>query len=485
MTADCAELDSWLRNGRVAEVRERLGQIAPSDVPRADLATLGGIARRAGLPGFALKLLHPIVRPVHPLTVPASVAELAVYASCLARIGAFEEAMDIFAGLRAQATPESLLLEAFAQIHQWHYAEAVPCLKKYLAVKGLPEYDAVIGKMNLAACYQFLGTHAKEKDQLLAEIRQACERRGWVRMARNARELSAQSAISKEDFAQAEDLLAGLSRDNAGDELMIEKWRAILAVKKNPADRTPLESVRAKAEREQQLEIVRDCDYYQAIACKDEALAAKVYFGTTAPGYRKRLREATRAWMKLPATYVWPDSKATRVLDMVSGKESGGTSALKPGRVRLKLLRFLASDFYRSFPLGSIFGHLYRGEVFNVDSSPARVRRVIERLREWLKENEIPIAVKPHHGQYRLEFTGSYGLRLPRNLEAADSSGLEQLRLSLLRSKFTFHEFSARQAAEALEMPLENTRKFLQDATARKRMRCTGRGRSTRFRFSK
>ncbi|MBX3020571.1 MAG: hypothetical protein KF799_02745 [Bdellovibrionales bacterium] len=482
MTPLHSELETLIRNGQLAQVRERLNKLDLSSVARNDLAAVAGIARRAGLPETALRLLTPVVRPVHPLRQPATVSELAVYAVSLARIGAFQEAMGLFDSLRKEATPEVMLFEAFTQIHQWNYAEAVPCLRKYLATP-LAEYEAVIGKMNLAACYQYLGTHSKEKDDLLSEILASCSQHSWVRMERNALELSAQSAISRQDWEAAETLLGKIWSLSASEDLFVEKWRAVLALKKERAVVEPLHRLREKALAAHEHEILRECDFYEAVEGRNEEMALRVYFGSPAPSYRKRLRALTKGWLTLRDSYVWSRGRAERILDVVSGKESGALKRAKPSPALLLTLQFLSSDFYRSFPLGSLFAHLYPGEVFNVDSSPSRVRRVVERLREWFVEQEIPLQIDLKGGQFRLVFTGDYGLLVPRNVLEVDDENLSGDQIAQLRSKFGARGFSTRDAAAALELSVDSARKLLQAAVKKKKLKCVGRGRATQFRF--
>src|SRR5947208_1011561 len=135
-----AQIEKEIRAGRGAEAQRALESLSPAGVPRAKLAQVAALARRAGLHAAAVRLLNPVVRPLGGRASDATPRELAEYAASLTFLGAAEEAAILLRGI-AEPPAEASLFEAFALFAQWDYAGAIPRLVEYLAHDSLGAYD--------------------------------------------------------------------------------------------------------------------------------------------------------------------------------------------------------------------------------------------------------------------------------------------------------------------------------------------------------
>src|SRR2546430_1421867 len=90
-------VERLIREGKIAPAQRVLGQLAREKIPRASLARYAGLARRAGLPGLALRWLVPVVRPSPRRPAQAAPSETIEYAASLIRLGATAEALALLA----------------------------------------------------------------------------------------------------------------------------------------------------------------------------------------------------------------------------------------------------------------------------------------------------------------------------------------------------------------------------------------------------
>lgn len=478
--------EELIRIGDIQAVRNELAHTRVFDVERSDIVLLATYARRVGLAELTLKLLHPIVRPEFPLKAAATPLEVATFASGLARTGALKESEELLTGLLTTGLPEVYIYLSFTYLAQWEYAKAIPHLKKYILVKSLSAYDITLAKINLAACYQFLDTHSKEKMRLLSEVTEAARNNNWKRLLSHIFELTAQAKLSSRDWPGARQALEQAYHHTHGPSLLLDKWKVILELKENGLDekvRLNLAEIRQRAEESADWETVRDCDFYLATEAQDKDLTARLYLGTCHSSYKRRLKKVAKDWIDLPATFIWKQGHAPRIFDLTTGEEENGSATLKAGQSLLRLLQFLASDFYRSFPIGTAFAHMYPGEYFNIDSSPARVRRSVERLRDWFQESKIPLEIENKNNSLRIRFTGDYGVRISHDVIRAPAKAFHRELLLRLKKQWPYQAFSSQQAATVLEMSVDSAREILKAAHAAKKIKCSGRGRATRFHF--
>lgn len=486
-----AETETALRAGNRDLARTGLLKIKGKAVPRSKARHFATLARRAGLLNLALQIMLPIVRPKTTLGKRASAEEISTYALVLLGFGAIQECSALLSSAQDQSNPDILMAHAFAAIKTWDYAKATLYLEQYIKSEVPNDYLKTVAKVNLAASQIALGgeAHLAIGHRLLIELQEKTSREGWTLLNSNAIELSIQLAVQNRDWLACDELF---SRANAS-ELFTQKWRAISEVLRNQGNRDgllQLKKVRELAVEQGHWETVRDCDFHQSIATKNNDLALHVYFGTPFPTYRKRLRDSTIAWLEIPELYRHPlslnvNSGPTRVFQLAIGREIENQSVALPiGKSLHTALQILASDFYRPFSIGTLFSESFKEEYFNPESSPRRVAFLIHRLRNWFEEHSVPIDISSDRDGYRLLGIEPYEIELsaqPATTKSTNQGSFELLRLYFEKQKAV--DLSAREIANALGTSERSARYFLKWAIDNGLLFRIGTGRQIRYKL--
>ncbi len=449
---------------------------------------------RVGLFHKSLKLLSPYVRPLDSLEMPATPREKAVYSAILLKIGSIEEAVKILNEINGKCAEADLFL-AYANQTEWNYKVSIPLLQRYLQCANVSEYELTVVKTNLLSAL-ISEKRLVEAGELLAQLDDLTRQKKWVLLSKNIQELSGQLAVVQEDFTQAEKRLEMASRASGREDdvwnFLIKKWQAIVAYRQypdHPASVEKLRNVRDQAQVLTHWESVRECDRLLAMALRDENLLAKVYFGTPHTAYRKRLLDEAEGLLPLPKTYVWGSSQG-RVFDLNSAREAGGDLLLKPGHLLHLACLALTADLYRPLHLGNLHSRLFPELHFNPVSSVVNVANVIQRLRTWFQNNNIPFKIEVQHQFHRMSFLEQgipFGFQLQSALvEPAVTSGGAigfQSHIEHMKNRFSKTAFSSEEAASTLGVSKTTAIKTLNWAHTLGKVSREGQGRATRYRI--
>ncbi|MCM2281990.1 MAG: hypothetical protein NDI61_09110 [Bdellovibrionaceae bacterium] len=472
--------------------KQQILELPRTGIPRSSATELASLARRLSLPYLSLEFMRPIIHPRIPIQPEPTQQEYSVYAGALAKIGAHAEATTILKRVDASQIPEVYLHKSMILFQKWNYAAAIPLLKKYVAHNSLSEYERAIAKVNLAAAY-VIERKVAEADVLLTELRETTQSAGYRLLLGNALELSAQLEFKRGNYAEVRRFLHSghtvLKQMATVSEFFIRKWMSILDVteSKGREGLAELESIRQEALSRGHWETVRECDFHQAIATHDAELFTRVYFGTPFPRYRKIMKAQVDFPLQLPSAYDWNPCSAVsrsevRLFDMEKAEEADRDVRLSAGHVVHQAFLILTKDFYRTVSLGTLFSELFPKEYFNPHSSPARVRQVIQRLRDWFLTANIPLDVDVSKSEFKLKGDAPYLLRVhltyqPRNRQTG--------KLETLKAAWPYKSFSADEAAKELQCSHRAVSRLLSWALKNKKIIRSGQGRSTRYRFSK
>jgi hypothetical protein len=473
-------LEAMLRAGRAASVRAELLSMARGSVPRALRARLANLARRAEAPALALRWLRPYVRPSRGAPESATDTEKSEYAASLIRLGAVDEGLTLLESVDVRAAPDALLFRAFGLVARWAYAESVEPLERYLETPGLSPYQALVGRMNLAASLVVERRH-RAVDSLLPELLEETARGGHWLLRAKALQLGAQAAVARSRWEEGEGFLreaeVRLEKSGALERLLVRKWQAVLARLREPGDgkaKRLLRNVRAEALGLRHWETVRQCDAYEAVASKGRALALKVCFGTPFEPFRRRFLEDFGS-LEVPSHHEWGSG---RVFDVGSGRGAKARERLEPGMALHRVLVALTKDFYRPVPLATLFQELYSGQYFDPASSPARVERVVRRFREWARAARVPLRVVHEGTGYRL-VPAKVALRVTLVATRPDRNELQWARIV---EGCGSEAFSAAEAARVLGASPRTALSLLQAGVMAGRFERLGHARSTRYR---
>lgn len=197
------DLDNRIRLGKAREVVHILHKLNTAKIPRDLLAEAANIARRAGIPLFAVRLLNPIVRNQEGLIHPATLREQAEYAVALTRIGVVTEAKKILESLSSDTDPMISLYRAYAAFAQWDSKSAIRHLEEFVVSPGVDDYMRLVGQVNLASGLIGASQYSGAGD-LLEDLRGKTLVAGHDLLYGNCLELSSQLAMFQKDFAQAQ-----------------------------------------------------------------------------------------------------------------------------------------------------------------------------------------------------------------------------------------------------------------------------------------
>lgn len=379
-------------------------------------------------------------------------------------------------------------------MNRWEYARAIPLFNQYLKNFELTDYERAIAQLNLAASFIFSDQPEKAL-QLLDPLVQTCDANAWSRLRSNALELSAQAAIKDMSWRLAENLLeeaSALAGEDVSARLFIEKWRAIMSLKRDGPRSEQLEALRGvqrKAVECGDWETMRDCSLHLASVLKDPNLACRVYFGTPYRSYRANLEKETKSWLTLPDQFLWTFAAqpADRTFDLLAGQDLSGSARLKPGQALHRMLLALSSDMFRPQQGGVLFAKVFPDEYFNPSHSPQRVSQLAYRLRTWFQSHDIPIEVESREGNYRLVLNAECDLLFTRSKRSRPRDPVVQADalLNILKQAWPYKSFSSTQASERLQLSPRTVKALLRQAAESGQLRTSGTGRSKLYRFAK
>jgi hypothetical protein len=475
---DC---EAEIRGGQINSVRKKLSGLNTAQVPRQLRLPFANLCRRTELLNLGLKLLASIVRPDKTKwRTDASPAELSEYAVLLQKSGAVREALWILSQVDVHSAPEALLFKAYCHFNKWEYAEAAEGLQQYTALEQRP-YQRLVGSVNLAAAQVALSRWTEALQTLNDLIRAAMEG-GYTRLQANCLEQRAQVRFHQGDLNAARADLseaAALSGSHMGlDQLFVRKWSSIIAAVEEKSPQKILE-FRAEAVARGQWESVREADRYALKTGFEKDRFHRLLFGTPFARYREQiLQESGRT---LEQRILLAGDADGKIFDLQSGKFITPGMRENPSEKTHQLIAILMMDFYKPFATGGLFSELFPGEHFDFNSSMHRVRQVIYRARQWIAENELPMAIEENEGKYALKLAPGAGILVPYDQSAVTT---ETLRLEQLQSHFGGKEFSRDEACNVLGFSPTSFKSLMGWALQNERIVRLNGGRATRYRFA-
>lgn len=489
------QVDELIRLGKINSARRILNQIIPKDIPRKEMASFARLARRTRMNYFALRILKPVIKVDNLFSSSASEEELSLYAGSLIRIGGRKQGLDILKKLDWKKNPEILMFQVDAYFSEWNYKDAIPLLKKYIRSLNISDYQRLVGRLNLAAAYVFEGLVGLAED-LLSVVRAECKFKGYQLLYANSLELSAQVLLSKKKFAEALTYLE-LASKILKEEInsygfFLKKWSAITELLKNPTDKNHQKQIsllKDEARRELDWESLRQIEFYQALATRDEHLYFKLMLGTPYANYRNVLKRKFNRPPELPAEFrfrlggdseqtVDSNSETIPVLYVNAGK--GSNISIRGGSLLHRFLMILTRDFYRPIQVGEAFSLLYPNEYFDPESSPGRVRNLIKRLVNWFIENNVQLTIHVEKQTIILKSKGLVDLVTSRQKEELN---INKFRILTLNKKTRSDWFTTTQAASLLGISQRSVQRLLSECN-KTDLQSVGRGQGRRYRFT-
>ena len=473
-----AARDQAIRAGATAETRalllRRIGDRFNEPLAREQTLDLARLCRRTGLYLQSILLLHRYVRPSSRNPLPPTLPELTEYAGALAQIGAETEALEILRTLPSDSPPETLLFAAFAHFTRWEYSQAIPYLRKFISHPAATVYQRLIGQVNLAASL-VIERQSKEATELLKKI--LLEAPPENRLLRgNLLEISAQNEIQQRNLPQAGSNLEEAARIFASgdltDQFYLKKWQTILdsfSLKGN-LRKNQFSELRALSKKLGHWETLRECDLYEGLEKSKRSHLERCYYGTPFRNYRERIRSES-AFNFDRASYDWsPHQKGKPLLDLSESSER------KLGQIVDRLLKILASDFYRPLHWVSLHAQLFPGQFLNPRSSATVIHQAVKRTRQWLVKHAPEVELLEISSSYFLTSQRPGSIRVLSNSKPSAEVRIDQL------SKLGSKDHSARQCAEAWGIEKHTANRLINEMIAQGRLSRIGSGPGTRYR---
>ncbi len=473
-----AEINQLIRSGKTVAAREFLQDANLKKVPSPLVEEFAQLLIRAGLPKRALLFLYKKVYPEAGIRDQASDLQKGIYALSLSQVGAADEAIKLIGELKTSKVPQLSFYKAIVHMTQWDYKSSIPLLKKYLESELSP-YEKLVAQVNLAAAL-VAEDEVSEGKNLLQVLIEETKVQKHLLLYSNSLGLYSQVLIKEKKYTEAQSFL-NRAQKHFGDKsskylLFTEKWKLFAALAKDSKDKKvllALKELRKASIDQEHWQTARECDFFQALFTRDDALFFKVYFGTPFPAYRERLLKSYGQETSLPDYYIWNPMQTP-----LAEENYFDELRLKSGQIYTRLFYTLKSDFYTAFRTETLFSKIFPDEYYNPVSSDQKIYTAINRFSQWLEKNDIPLIVRHYNSGYRLFVTSPLGIRV--QLRAA--AKLEPHEILLLREHFKKGiGFAISDAIRVLSLPRSTAKRKLSDLVNEGLISIKGQGRSQKY----
>ncbi len=471
-------INRFIVSGELKKGRKALHQAGRAGLFKSDRVSFARLARRLDLPTLALRILHPSVHS--PTQQPVAEPIRCEYAAALTNVGACTEAGRILETVNEELVPEALLFKAFNSIAQWDYKKASGYLQKYVTQPNLGDYQRMTGQANLIAALIY------EKDprshQILSGLLEQARATGYTRILAYLLLRKGELEVISKNWEEAYQALTEalqISEEGSMDRFLIKKWSTIASLyayqDRNSLTLYELEVLRDQAHSQREWETVRSLDYHKARATQEETLARRVYFGTPHASFRQQLL-AEFSGLAKETEFVWQLGESSQhEINLVEGLPE---VSLRSGQLGHRLLLALSLDFNRPMKMAELFGHLFPSEVFNVESSPVRVRKAVERARRALKSSGTSLELFIQGGMYSL--VAREGLAVRVNIDRTPFDEYEKVRTHFA----AVASFSVTDVKTVLGISQSAVMRRIREWCGGGRLIKTGSGKLTRYRVS-
>jgi tetratricopeptide (TPR) repeat protein len=474
------EQDSLIKNANSQLVFKNIQNLNWSQVPSNIRIDVLDIARRLQMSFYITKHLYREVRVMHNDISKVSAKEVALYAVSLAKIGAFNEAWNLFKAIqnRKEVNPIIHLYMGMALMTQWNYVDAVGYLEQYVSALPDGDYQKLIGKVNLAACLIVKGDLERTKE-LLLEFDDL--EKSYPLLFLNTRELLLQVYFNEKKYDLAIETCRIIRANPIFSSTglyysLISKWEIIIDSFSKGVKSDKWDDFETEMRRINQFEVVRDLDYYSARISDDSGKYAKLYLGTPYRAYKEKIMNY---WNPHSEGYSYFEikgpakkGKILRVVDLSDQMIYRGEEEIQAIPPKLALaMRALTKDLYRPVYIGDLFDTIYDGEYFNPHSSPKRLEKLFQKVHSFFKQFNITFLIRSSRKTFWLEIKSYTHILVSNKKVRIILSPLEQL----INSQ-KLREFSRHQIQKLLKTSKSNTQRMISELAEQNKISIHGKG---------
>ena len=291
------------------------------------------------------------------------------------------------------------LYKTYSYLAVWDFENAKKSIQAYLSLSN-DEYLHSIGSVNFVSTLIGLG----QLDEALYTIEESLlkiQSKSMNRLEGNLRQLKGQALFLKGHHSTAlseiEKASTLVAENLTQDILLIKKWKIIIQSFLNKDEKTLLNFQR-NCFMKREWETAREIDRFALRLNKDQKRFDRLWYGTPHICYKNSL--ANELDMHPSSDSIILGSDQNELYDIKHNLNSGN-SIDSPGTKCSILLKSLFSDFYMPIRTAALFSDVYPDEIYDVDSSPVKIRQLQKRLRQWITTNNLPISLSEWNGYYR------------------------------------------------------------------------------------
>lgn len=466
-------IESQIRRGQSHLGRATIQKLARSPIPPSVLERFCSVARRCDNWNLSLKLLKPVIYPKVKTRERSTVGEKIEYALALQRAGALQESLDLLSHSDLKNEIQAALARAFAELKRWNFAEALIHLNHYLKhEKSLSEYQVLVARVNRLACLSHTGDPRffAEYDDLSPRLDQDSFRLLWA----NTQEIWAARMLDMGEYRSTSErmrfTLEKLAQQDGPYHLLLKKYERV-AQALSAQQTAELFEFRARALKTADWETLRQLDYYATLIAPEGPWALRAYFGTPYESFRSKLT-ILRSYPRECVFQVKESSKQTKIFDPWFPGE-------KEGDLVHRCLIHSFSDWYRPLSLGAIFAALHPDERFDVETSTARVRQLLQRMKIWINVIGAPLRLTQINNLNALRMTPAATIRL-----RASPLSFEKIPFLFDRFEGLVREsLSAEEWAEKLHLSKRQAVDVLNEGVTAQRIERVGSGRYFQYKL--
>ncbi|HTL10870.1 MAG TPA: hypothetical protein VL588_00180 [Bdellovibrionota bacterium] len=469
---------------------------------RDETVALARAARLGGTMATGLRLLARVVRPRARARITPTPAEEAEYALLLGAAGGQEEAFAILGRHDPVRVPVVGYARALLECWRFNWAGALPFLEKlenYFPPRSMESLG--VGGRLIASYLYGRGDTASAK-RVLARMDREADPDHSGTFFDDTFNFRVQIALREGDLGTAGEAIREWhshieSSGHRGARLYARQWEHILAFRRAP-DPKAFDAGMAEVAREFRTGHLwfrgMATEFYRATLAQNPRLLNRLYHACPHPSVREGALKAFApgtapdAWYGYVPGNPWDGPGGERAgtpggkwLELAGLRSSWSKRPLRATTHVHRLLSAIALDLYEPPTVVGLHARVYPGERYHVSASPAKVRQLLKRLRDWIKAQKLDLRVMEEGGRYWLE---------SRALEIrVKQGGVEDVRLGSRLARITEAvgpgDFAVSAAARALGVTPRSALRVLTAGAEAGLAEQTGKGRGARWRMKK
>ncbi len=194
--------DEWIKANQSSKVARALRKVSLNQLAREDCLPLARIARRSSQFKMGIRILKSLSQDETKTNQTLTKFERAELSVCLARLGAYTEALSIFETIDHEGDPDLCFAKLSVMFIQWKYKASQPIVEAMIQSEKSSDLQKLIGKVNLTAVHLFT-RNLEQAEEVLRDSRKQAKALEHRLLYANSLEQSANLEILRADYSKA------------------------------------------------------------------------------------------------------------------------------------------------------------------------------------------------------------------------------------------------------------------------------------------